>query len=234
MPKLEATLRELGDKFDRRPGIRNYYERSVATSGRVLDIGGRNRESLSAMRLHQLGAKPENIVCTDILPQYNPDLVDDITRTTIPPESFDGVYCDAILEHTAEYWSAIDNIRAILKPGGQAFIYVPFIFGFHDEMDFHRFTITEVARMIDGFSEAKVFLPTLGGYGAVLAHVLSFGQLARFPHVNRVFIKTTNRALTALARIVYRLRPRPYTVDDFVCSIVHLQFNHGFCAWVRK
>jgi SAM-dependent methyltransferase len=228
-------LRVLGDKFDSRPGVREQYERKVATSGRILDIGGRNKESRSAARLCSLGATPENIVCTDILPHYCPDLVDDITHTSIAPGSFDGVYCDAILEHTTEYWAAIDNIRVILKPGGQAFIYVPFIYRFHDQMDFHRFTITEVARMVDDFAEVRVFMPGLGGYGWVLSHILSFGQLEQwFPRMNRVFVKTINAMLGVAARVVYRLRPGPYTADQFVSSIVEMQFNHGFCAWVRK
>jgi predicted SAM-dependent methyltransferase len=110
---------------------------------KVLDIGGRNSTSSSGRRLKRLGTNPgTSVVATDILPDYGPDLVDDICDTRIEPRSFDGVYCDAVLEHVTEYWSAIRNIHSILEEGGEAFIYVPFYFQYHDYMDYHRFTVT--------------------------------------------------------------------------------------------
>ena len=116
MSSVVQVLTELGDALDMRVDAREEYEARVASRRRVLDIGGRNQESRSARRLRALGRNPDTeIVSTDILPEYEPDLVDDITATTIPPGSFDGVYCDAILEHVKEYWVAIDNIHAILE-----------------------------------------------------------------------------------------------------------------------
>jgi SAM-dependent methyltransferase len=234
MPRADDTYRVLGDRWDGRPGIREHYEKRIATKGRVLDIGGRNRESRSARRLRGLGANPDQIVCTDLLPTYNPDLVDDITATTIEPESFDSIYCDAILEHVTDYEAALENMRKILRPGGEAFIYVPFVYGFHDQMDYHRFTVTEVARMTEGFSESKVFLPGLGGYGWVLAYILSYGQIQRFPRLHRALTNVTNAALAAAMSVVYRFLRRSCTREEFVTWAVAMNFNHGFCAWVRK
>jgi SAM-dependent methyltransferase len=232
MPGVTATYAELGDKFDARPNIRKFYEKSVATKGRLLDIGGRNSESRSAARLRALGAN--DIVSTDILPDYNPDLVDDITKTTIEPESFDAVYCDAVLEHVTDYWTAIDNIHSILKPGGEAFFYVPFIYPFHDEMDYHRFTVTEIARMLDGFSEVKVFRTTSSGYGWVLLQMLTYGAIERFPKLHTRLGNAINSLITVVARPVYKRRPREYSLDEFTTWLVDLNFSHGFCAWVRK
>lgn len=237
MPTVENTFAELGGAFDPRSGMSTHYRSLVARSGRVLDIGGRNKQSISAKRLIAHGADPELVVCTDILPEYEPDLVDDITRTTIEPETFDGVYCDAVLEHVTEYWVAVNNIHRVLRPGGQVFIYVPFMFDFHDEMDYHRFTVTEVARMLEDFTEVKVFLPDTGGYGWVLPFMLTYGQVTRFPRVHAAVALGLNTAMTLAVRALYRLGIRPrgnYSSDQLVQWAVHLNFNHGFFAWARK
>ena len=236
MPGVADTFAELGDKLDMRPNIRDDYIRRVVTRGRVLDIGGRNHKSGSAARLRAFGAT--DVVATDIVPDYEPDLVDDITATTIEPESFDAIYCDAVLEHVTDYWTAIDNIHKILRPGGEAYIYVPFCWGFHDQMDYHRFTITEVARMLRQFSEIKVFLPggkRQDGWGYVALSVLSFGQLTRNEALLEKLAVPLNRLLELALRIAYRLRPQAdFTVDQAVFFFTYLNFNHGFCAWVRK
>jgi SAM-dependent methyltransferase len=236
LPDIDTVFHELGDMLDQRPGIRESYEKRVATKPTVLDVGGRNHSSLSARRLRSLGAGASTkIVATDVVPDYEPDLLDDITDTKIEPNSFDGVYCDAVLEHVTDYWSAVHNIHSILRPGGEAFLYVPFFFQFHDKMDYHRFTISELARMVAGFSEAKIFLPGKGsGYGWVVWDVLTFGKIRSRPRLHNALSTVVNRALEVAVRVWYRRRPRPYTVEQAVFFTVHLNYAHGFCAWVRK
>jgi SAM-dependent methyltransferase len=234
MPGIADTFAELGDTLDVGLDVRDGYIHRVATKGRVLDIGGRNGESVSAQRLRRFGAT--DIIATDIISDYNPDLVDDITATRIEPESFDGVYCDAVLEHVTEYWTAIDNIHRVLRPGGEAYIYVPFCWPFHDRMDFHRFTITEVARMLGGFEECKVFVPGRGGgWGYVALSVLSYGRLHRCEWLLERLAVPLNWLLTTAVRARYRSLPsRAYTADQAAFFMTHLNYNHGFCAWVRK
>ena len=235
MPRIADTYRELGDTLDTRPRAREIYERRVATKPRILDVGGQNQTSTSAKRLRERGATADTeIVATDVIPDYHPDLLDDITRTEIPADSFDGVYCVAVLEHVTEYWSAIRNIHMILRPGGEAFIYVPFCYRFHDAMDYHRFTITEVARMVDGFSEAKVFVPAAGGWGWVVLDALTYGTIERFPAVHKPLAAALNGLLGAAVRVWYRRRRREYTVEQAVFFSVHVNYNHGFYAWVQK
>ena len=115
---MTDLFREIRDKLDFRLNIAEAYESRVVSKQWVLDIGGRNSTSKSRKRINDLNKSTENtIICTDILSDYKPDLVDDIMNTSIKPESFDGVYCDAILEHVTEYWKALDNIYFILRGG---------------------------------------------------------------------------------------------------------------------
>jgi SAM-dependent methyltransferase len=235
VPSAVNVYRELGDKLDIRPGISDYYERSVATKGRVLDIGGQNSSSRSAARLRALGAT--DVVATDIHARHRPDLVDDITATTIEPGSFDGVWCYAVLEHVTEYWTAIDNIHRVLRPGGEALIYVPFCFKFHARVDYHRFTISELARMVHRFDEVKVFAPNsrrASGYGAVVVDVLTYGRIQKRPLLFHRLAEAVNGMLGMAVRGWCAVRPADYTPEQAVFFATQLNYNHGFCAWVRK
>jgi hypothetical protein len=222
---------------------RERYETRVVSKSRVLDIGGRNSSSRSRRRIALLSRNPHStIVSSDIVEEYRPDIVDDICHTKIEPNSFDGVYCDAILEHVTEYWRALDNIYDILEEKGEAFLYVPFVYAFHDLMDYHRFTFTEVSRMLRRFSDVRLFMPgKSSGFGFVYWYILSFGTIMRFPAIHRMLAEATNRLLSLALLGLYRLKRRTITrehgnvsFDEFRFYYVYLRLNHGFCAWVRK
>jgi|LGVD01.1.fsa_nt_gb hypothetical protein len=241
--KMIDLFRGIHDKIDFRLNARKEYETRVASKDRILDVGGQNRFSRSRKQLNSLGQNPNSIVvCTDIIPDYKPDIVDDICNTAIKPGSFDGVYCDAILEHVQEYWKAIENIHNIMERDGEAFFYVPFIYQFHDYVDYHRFTFTEVARMLNKFSEVKVFLAgESDGFGWVFWHLATMTTISRFTHLHRILSKLTDSIFWAFLGFVYRAKrkeiKRKYddiSVQDFCFYYVYLFVNHGFCAWAKK
>lgn len=117
---MTDLFRGIKHKLDFRINAVDHYESRVVSKRKVLDIGGRNSSSKSRKRINGLNKNPDNtILCTDILAEYKPDLVDDIVNTSIKAESFDGIYCDAIMEHVTEYWKAVDNICSILTWGGR-------------------------------------------------------------------------------------------------------------------
>jgi hypothetical protein len=215
----------------------------VASKNRILDVGGQNCSSRSRKQLNLLSQNPNRtVVCTDILPDYKPDIVDDICNTAIKPNSFDGVYCDAILEHVQEYWKAIDNIYDIIEADGEAFFYVPFMFHFHDFMDYHRFTFTEVDRMLNRFSEVKIFVPgEYDGFGWVFWYVVTMTTIGKYKRLHRISSKLTDLILKILLTIAYRVKKKEIqnkyddiSVQDFCYYYIYLFMNHGFCAWAKK
>jgi len=228
------------DRIDLRPSARVEYETRVASRDLVLDVGGRNARSRSNRRLRELSTNPRTkIVSTDILPEYEPDLVDDICRSRIPSESYDGLYVDAILEHTEDYWSAMEHIHRILRPGGEVFIYVPFFWCVHDRMDYHRFTFAELDRMLGRFAEHRLFLPDGRGYGGVLWQVLTCYTIDRAPALLGLLARCTNGALAvglAARYLLGRLRRggRDVSFRDYRFFYTHFYISHGFCAWARK
>jgi SAM-dependent methyltransferase len=230
----------LRHRIDYRTKARVEYEARVASKDTVLDVGGRNQQSLSNRRLRQLSSNPKTrIISTDIMADYNPDLVDDICHSRLETSSYDAVYCDAILEHVQDYEAAINHIHRILKPGGELFFYAPFFWAFHDRMDYHRFTFAEVDRILSIFNEHKLFLPDGNGYGGVLWQVLTFYQIGRFTRLFNLLSKCVNTllAIPLTLRFTYercRGNRRDISLHEYRFYYTHMVINHGFCGWARK
>ncbi|MBW4675316.1 MAG: class I SAM-dependent methyltransferase [Desmonostoc geniculatum HA4340-LM1] len=230
-------------KIDFNPHARDEYEKRVVSQDRLLDIGGRNSYSVSRQRIDLLNRNPNNIiVSTDVIADYQPDLIDDICNTKIEPNSFSGIYCNAVLEHVQEYWKAIDNIYNILEDKGEAFFYVPFFWSFHDQMDYHRFTFTEVARMLGKFSEIKILCPgDAQGFGFVFWYILTISNISKFPKIGEFLSKITNFLLKIYLLIIYNINKRKIkekydniSWKEYCFYYIFLYINHGFCAWVKK
>jgi hypothetical protein len=206
--------------MDTRVSAADEYATRVASKNRVLDIGGKNKFLGSDRKIRHFCSNPNSKrISTDILPEYQPDIVDNICNTSIRHSSFEGIFCEAVLEHVTEYWKAIDNIYSILVKGGETFISVPFFQSFHGKTDYHRFTSTEVERMLNKFSEVKVFTrgPKLSGYGYAFGLVLTFGQFKRlikkFPRLGKLFIITVNSLLKMGLYIVYKYKRKESQVS---------------------
>lgn len=59
----------------------------------------------------------------------------------IPANRYDYIICTEVLEHTYQPFHAVDEIERLLKPGGLAFVSVPFNFRIHGPLpDCWRFT----------------------------------------------------------------------------------------------
>ena len=58
--------------------------------------------------------------------RFSPDLVTDLRHTALRDGSVDWVFCSHVLEHIPELEICVDEILRILKPGGAAWIQVPF------------------------------------------------------------------------------------------------------------
>ena len=106
-------------------------------------------------------------------------------------------------------------------------------------MDYHRFTFTELDRMLRTFSEYRLFLPDANGYGGVLWQVLTFYQICKFPRLWRVLSALVNSAVNVPVTLAYLLTRRNHTDHEITLSqyrfyYLHLRMNHGFCAWARK
>jgi hypothetical protein len=84
-----------------------------------------------------------SVVTLDIDPNSKATYIADLCncRDVIGTERFEFVVCTEVLEHTRQPFHAVDNIFAMLKPGGYAFITTPYNFRIHGPLpDCWRFT----------------------------------------------------------------------------------------------
>jgi len=58
--------------------------------------------------------------------RFSPDFVSDLRRTPLTDDSVDWVFCSHVLEHIPELDLCIDEILRVIKPGGAAWLQVPF------------------------------------------------------------------------------------------------------------
>jgi SAM-dependent methyltransferase len=80
----------------------------------------------------------------DKVPDFHPDIVGDIHALPLPDNSVEAIICSSVIEHVENPIKAVEEVYRVLKPGGYAYFYAPFIFAYHPEpgyyKDFYRFT----------------------------------------------------------------------------------------------
>ena len=122
-------------------GARTMPSGVVRTSGRVLDIGAADRwiesklpPSVQYMALDYPSTGQD-------LYGSRPDVFGDGARLPFVDGCLDGVLCLEVLEHVPEPEFVLKEIARVLKPGGRAWITMPFLYPLHDApFDFQRFT----------------------------------------------------------------------------------------------
>lgn len=133
-----------------------------------------------------LGAGPlrhdPDLICCDGMNYASVNLVTDLEHLPLPANSLDGVMSVAVLEHVTDPRAHVNEMLRVLKPGGRAMVYIPFIVGYHaSPYDYHRLTISGMKQLFNDFELVSVEPgagPTSGMLWIVqewLAMVLSFG-----------------------------------------------------------
>jgi SAM-dependent methyltransferase len=127
--------------------------RSLIT-GTVLDAGSGN----SGWSKETFGSHC-SLTTFDQFKDMNIDVSGDLTRLSsyFPPEHFDAVICMEVMEHVAQPFQVIEEIRTVLKPGGALLATTPFEHGLHGEEygDYFRYTRQGWQQLLSQFSEVK-------------------------------------------------------------------------------
>lgn len=113
------------------------YEIKKDIKGIVLDLG-------AGKLIHKKFIEPlcKRYISLDIsLEHPNLDILGDIELLPFKENSFDTIYCVAVLEHCRRPWVGAKEIARVLKNGGKAIVSVPHIFYVHGGPDdYFRFT----------------------------------------------------------------------------------------------
>jgi len=107
------------------------------TNKKLLEIGPQERSEVKT------AFNMCNIETLDLVPDYNPDIVGDITKYNahIEDSTYDIITCLEILEHTINPFSAIEELKRICKHDGYILFSAPLNWRIHGPIpDCWRFT----------------------------------------------------------------------------------------------
>ncbi len=150
------------EKFFREKMIKIFTEKD-----QVIDIGGSlrvlegrgNRYDKSRQWLKPYIDRVDYKIL-DPVPDYNPDLVEDIHNLSFKDNTIDAYICIAVLEHVENPIKAVQEMYRTLKKGGYCFVYVPFLYYYHAEVgyykDYWRFTRDTIDNIFKDFSQVEV------------------------------------------------------------------------------
>jgi len=124
---------------------KKYLSKIFEEKQSIIDIGGGLRISREKGNRFSPGnewleplAKQVDYKILDPIPDYSPDIVGDIHDLPFKESTVDAVICLSVLEHVENPLKAMSEIRRVLKPGGYALIYVPFLYYYHAERDYYK------------------------------------------------------------------------------------------------
>lgn len=160
----------------------------------IWDIGGGSgfQKQLAPYRKYFSGVYKT----VDINEETSPDIVADAHNLPIPDNSADGVISNSVLEHMHNPFRAVEEIYRILKPGGKAFVYVPFIHAYHGGSkkggpDYWRFSRDGLQYLFRQFSHIEIC--SVAGHFETMSYLLPRSH--KFPF----------KPLTFLARLLDRI-----------------------------
>lgn len=143
-----SSLRDVAQLVRRTPvhpqwllGPRHVPNSLRQAKGTILDVGAADRW------ISQHLGKQANYLALDYpatgkqFYAARPDIFGDARFLPIAEASVDGVVCLEVIEHVPDAGMAIKEIARVLRPGGSAWISMPFLYPVHNEpFDFQRYT----------------------------------------------------------------------------------------------
>ena len=160
---------------------------------RILDVGASMRDHIGG-----LGDRVETLDLNDF-GDY-PDMLGDVC-SPFPDDlagRYDAVIALALLEHVYDPPAAMENFAKVLKPGGQLFLYVPWMWRYHaprglEWQDYQRFSRDGLAWLLRDWEDVTLY-PLRGKYSAIL-NMMKFWK----KRVERRFGGRINRLVDARA-----------------------------------
>ncbi len=131
-----------------------------SVSGPIIEVGSKNYGHSNNFRVLYPDAE---YVGVDLEPGDGVDAVLDLEDGIgdFRPDYFDfGISCSA-LEHTPRPWKVAENLSQLIRPGGQLYLSVPWVWRYHPfPDDYFRFSFRAVKILFPGFKWLRTFYST--------------------------------------------------------------------------
>ena len=143
---------------------------AAAPGARALDLG--SDKSPYRELLERRGYEVRTL---DITRDTGADYAGTIEATGLPDASFDLVLCTQVIEHCANPWQGVREIRRILRPGGALVASAPHVWFYHPHpADHWRFTQEGMVHLVREAGLEPVSLLAQGGTVLTVMQVLNF------------------------------------------------------------
>lgn len=132
--------------------------------GNIIELGGEKKYSH-----RDYFPKATEFICSNIIRDY--DMFLDITdMSVLENDSIDNFICISVFEHLKEYNKGFQEISRVIRPGGGFLFTMPFLYPYHDAIDYWRFTRDGLFAQFDDFE--IINLVQFGGLFSTLADFL--------------------------------------------------------------
>lgn len=119
-----------------------------------------------------------------------PDVYGTALNIPVKDNSLDCVLLLDVAEHLLDADKAIDEIRRILKPGGECFVHIPFLYPLHDEPnDYTRWTKHGIAQMAFRNNMRLIEIRSLGSPSETATGLFAMAIAAGVISENKFFRK---------------------------------------------
>ncbi|MGB6174757.1 MAG: class I SAM-dependent methyltransferase [Methylocella sp.] len=165
-----------------------------------------------------------SIINIDLFLFPNVDVAADITNSPIADDSVDYVILDSVIEHVPDPQAVVDEVRRVLKPGGNLFCINPFLFPYHGYpahyCNFTRDGMYYLLRKFSGVLVEPHYGPTSALTNIVSEYVaLSIAGERRTPYLAiRALMLLAIGWLRFLDRWLIRA-PQAHRLAGMLCSI---------------
>ncbi len=167
---IEDRLDKIKNRLKRHSGLYNFLISVVSPVYPTRDLhhflSARDLDTQIIVNLGSGSSKVnDKVINFDIFEYDSVDVLCSIDSLPLADNSVDAILNLAVLEHVPNPPKVVSEFNRVLKPGGQAFCFVPFIQGFHaSPWDFQRYTSSGLRELFKDFEiiKLKAVGPTSG------------------------------------------------------------------------
>ncbi len=128
-------------------------------TGRCLNAGAGNRDLAAVIDAEVVNQDIPGGLHNEEIDVYSPLHESPLHEVPFRDETFDSVFCNAVLEHVVNPGEVLDEFRRVLKREGTLYLCVPFLQPFHaDPTDFQRYTEDGLRHLVEshGFTVRRI------------------------------------------------------------------------------
>lgn len=166
--------------------------------GRVLDLGAGMAKYKEVIKKNAT----DYIAC-DVKKNENIDALCDVTNLNFPTESFDTVISTQVFEHINNPFTVAQEIKKVLKTGGNAIITAPFMFPYHaDPKDNFRFSKEGLEEIFKSAGFEIIDSGVYGGFFMVLSEMMHFSWFNPYKHKSSKFFPIIEKTAKFFDKII--------------------------------